>query len=306
MVQLPTPSEISVHQLRDRALRQWWQISRPRPDDQYMNVGIRASVPFLACLPLGSILLYYIGGAKALTTICLCSLAWLGMFVLFLSHARRQLYNVLQVQVSEEGLEFRSLFFTRKIRWLDIVDFFPAGNTEVVQNEFALDCRSGEQFLLSKDLTDSAKLFDLINLRIPRPTVSYELTAQVRPRFSRKTIVTISIFIIVYEIVITIFPVVNLAILILLLGFSPFLFWLLATKMPYLMRSGRSGIYIRTPYQCKVIPWDQITNITQIGLWLLVKSHLGWFLVFADKKEPMTEKLLECKRNLPTLNRMRH
>ncbi|MBX9839324.1 MAG: hypothetical protein K2X69_13545, partial [Silvanigrellaceae bacterium] len=54
----------------------------------------------------------------------------------------------------------------RQIRWLDIEDFFPTGNYDLGYNEYVINCKNGEQFFLSKDLTESDKLFELVGKKL--------------------------------------------------------------------------------------------------------------------------------------------
>ncbi len=308
---LPMPTGASVHRLQGKALKQWWQISSGKSKDAYKNNAMRSYLVFLATLPFGSALLWYIGGVDCAKTLLCAFVVWLIQFLLLCWVVRRHLCHVLEVRASEDGLELRSLLFKRKIRWMDIADFFPTGNNHSGYNEFVLDCTNGDEFYLSKELTDSSKLFDLINQKRSRPAVSYALNHQLLYGLIDSAIG--AVFAVTVAIVFALIgPHITKAaqwnpcdfaiIVIFALVFVPY-FCLQIIKMPELVRVGHSGLKIRTRWQSKVIPWDQVTKITKIGTWLIVQSRQGWFIMFADKNEPITEKLLEYRRTLLSLSR---
>lgn len=318
----PAPTGTSVHRLEGKALEQWWQIpglfARKRGSGGNQNLAI--SVLFLLLLQIPLFVLVKIASpgftlsASQRVLFSFTGIGWISAFALFVSCVHRQLFHVLEVRASEEVLEFRSLFFKRQVRWLDMVDFFLTGNVDTGYAEYVLDCKNGEQFFLSKDLTESSKLFDLIARRAPSPTAFYELNYSLGDGALDMPIVAafavlfglLSGFVnwmlnavhpgIDQVVIHVIFPV-------LLSTLTLAFWWLHVSKVPQLMRAGRSALYIRTRSQGKVIRWDQITNITRIGWWLLVRSRVGWFVMVAPSKEPMIAKLLECKKNLPMLNR---
>ncbi len=313
---MPMPPGTSVHHLRGKALRQWWQISSGKVREMSRNDQLRQYVVFLVCMPFFAVGSYYVGGPKVMTAIWLSVLVWLGIFVLLLSSVRRHLYRVLEVRVSEDGLELRSLFFTRKIRWLEIVDFFSTGNLETGHNDFALECSTGEQFFLSKDLTDSNQLFATISRCMSRPGIAYDITYDIGDGLidgaigASFAVMVALLFGPSRWLLTTSHPgindvVTNLVIPVLLTGLPLFCWWLHVTKVPRLVRAGTSGLYIKTRSGTRVIGWDQITSIKRIIGWMVIRSRSGWFVMYAPKKEPMTEKLLECQRNLLALTRTR-
>ncbi len=307
------PIGVSVHRLEGNVLRQWWQISSGKSRDVYKQDAIRACIVFLASLPFMSILLWYIEGVACAKILLLSFAVWLTQFLLLLWMAQRHLFHIIEVRAHEHGLELRSLYFKRSVRWLEINDFFPIDNTRTDAKEFVLDCTNGEHFFLSTELTDSKKLFDLINRNVARPTRTYDISFQLPYGFIDSSIAAV-IAITIALIFALLGPYVRgsalpkpidfvLPALIALVCLAYFLPQII--KMPELMRAGPSGLNMRTRWQNKTVSWDEIKKISKIGPWFLIVSRLGWFIVLADKKEPMTEKLLQYRQTL-LLTERRH
>ncbi len=317
------PAGTSVHRLEGKALKQWWQIPSAGPiwsprwsrkrdgreTNAYANAGMQQLLVSILTIPIFVIAKYQNVGASRLDVLAIT--LWLGLCLLLMSFFRRHRYHVLAVTASETGLELRSPCLKRNIRWLDMADCFPAGTIE--PKEFLLQCKTGEEFLLSKDLTDSARLFDLIALRMAQPEVTYELNHRVQDgtfdivRACAAT--TIGVFII-WPIAdwsldaghqFTVAPA-NLLFMILITVLSLGWYWLNLIKTPQLIRAGRSGLYIRTGRESKVIEWDQITEIRQVAGLIIVNSRIGWFSMFAGKKQPLTERLIDYKKKLLMFN----
>lgn len=305
----PAPLRTPVHRLQGKALKQWWQMSSPRKADTY-NPALQMLASFLISTPLCVAMLYERWPISARTGLTLLALTvWLGIFLVFLFVARRHLYHVLAVQTSEEGLEFKSLLFKRKVRWADIVDFFSAGDGEIAKNKYVLETRSGEEFLLSKELTDSNKLFELIRQRMPRIAEPYHQNFRRLDGLVDASIAMNSAIILAFAC-----PLLKALFCGVQPGFSDWLtaiagvliaslIWSFhASKVTETIRASNNGLFLRTRSGGQVIPREQITNIRQLGDVFILSSRRGWFILFPDKKEPVTAKLIEYKQNLPRIN----
>lgn len=315
---LANPSESSAHYLKGKALKQWWQIGRGQQYSKYRNNAIKHHLVFLICLPFFAMFCYHKIGALSIKLILLGAVVWSADFMMLLAMLKRRLFYVLEVQQFEDGLLLRSLFFRRKIQWLEVQDFFgiqAAGipkqsEVQIQNNDFMLDSTSGEQFILSSELTDSALLFEDIKHKVPPPTLTCDCNYHVPDEYFDSVNSAIFAMAVAFmfgflkSFVYSAHPdLTELGACVAILAISFFIWWLHSSKMAQLVRIRSSSIFICTRSGSHVLAWDRIANIKQLGGYFLIKARDEWYLILAGKKGPLADKLLECKRNLLTITR---
>lgn len=305
---LPLPAGKSSHFLKGTPLKQWWQISSRsantnNPAIQNLLVFL-LTLPFVASVAYGNCPVSGKGGFLVLT-----AFIWLSAALIFLRIAHRHLYHVLEVRASDEGLEFKSLFWKRKIRWLDISAFFPTGQREIARNKYVLETNNGDEFLLSKELTESAQLFDLIRQRMPRTNESFQYNHRALEGFLDSSmvmsfaIVLAFVFPILWSLLVaSTQPDVN-KILLAAAGIliSGSILWFHISKIPETVRVGDRYLFLRTRLSAHTIPREQIISMKQVGSLLFLRWSQGWFMILTEKNEPITGKLIECKPTPPLL-----
>ena len=81
--------------------------------------------------------------------------------------------------------------------------------------------------------------------------------------------------------------------------------WMIASRVPQLVRAGDQGLFIRTRNRSFVVDWNQVTGIKRIAMFTVIKTRTGWFAMMLGKEDPITleimdrkEKLLSCQRQL--------
>lgn len=222
--------------------------------------------------------------------------------VVFLLSKHR--HHVISVEVRETGLILRAPFLERHVRWLDISDFFPTSTAH--PNEFLLQCKNGEEFFLSKDLSDSQTLFALIHQNIEPPATSFELNYRLPDGLIDMTklaacAVAVAVIYLAPSMFHPIDSVNNLLSLIFIvatIGFATVWCWLGLAKTPQLIRVGRMGVYMGTGKNAQTIPWDHVSEIRKLGGWLVIRTAGTWSIVPAEKQEPVVQELLQQQEKL--------
>ncbi len=310
-----------VYRLEGKARKQWWQIGngwglRREKIHNNQNHSLRMTLhpllvfPFFLMfhssswqgIPFNDQILFW---ASAVTFA-------LALKAVFLSCFRRHQHHILEVRVNDAYLELKSPGLNRQIRWHDIEHFFLNGNTDVGWVEYALICRNGEVYYLSKDLTNSEQLIAYIEKRLPSSAVSHEQNYGVHDGFFDMPVcAALAIVMAICSMITgtfasstTIFEAAPgfafwLLLLCLPLGFC----WFYVAKVPQLIRSDESGLLVLTRSDRQFIPWDQISGIKSFGRWITLKSPSRWFLVpIMAKTDPITLELIKRGKQLPKLH----
>ena len=115
---------------------------------------------------------------KVVQLVAMVAVVWLVQAYMLVRAGRNHMRIAHEVTATEEGLEIRSPFFKRSIRWHEVSDIFQVGNADQGYDMHELDCSNGETILLSSKLSDSYRLFELIEnklSRTPRPSFQHNL-----------------------------------------------------------------------------------------------------------------------------------
>ncbi len=226
---------------------------------------------------------------------------WFALVAMLLLFFRKHRYRIVSVTASEAGLELRSPFLLKNVRWLDIEDFFPTSTIDPW--EFVLQCRDGNEFFLSRDLTDSATLFASIERRRPCASETYELNTRIPDGFfdlCKLALASSGLCLgwLVYQCLQSGIHVggnmlANLAVMGPICALAAAWCWMHLRKTPQLIRVGPSSIHIRIGNQRQNIKWDQVTGIRNFAGLLIVNTGLGWFRYMGEKSDPLRAKLIE-------------
>jgi hypothetical protein len=302
-----------VYRIEGKALQQWWQVDaflsvKKKPDTLYTNHAARCAFLFLLTVPvyiyMGATHNQWHAGGQ-IRFIALGLVTWFSGLCAFALVARRHLRLLLEVRLSDEGLDLNSLFLHRKIRWLDVVDFFPSGNSLVGHKEFVLNCRNGEQFILSADLTNSDELVAQINRRMAPATTSFDSSIRTGDGFFDMPATMMGFALLLAVLIgpirwllftsqITTAGIIANCVIPASFAIIPLAWWwFIRTKVPQLIRIGSSGISLQTRANKYLVRWDEVTAIRKIGFLLLLRSRAGWFVMLADRKEPVIQNLLD-------------
>lgn len=304
-----TPSTLqpNVHRLQGKPLRRWWQSGdlfvnpfkkRSKVEDPYLNSSVRAHVTFLGQLPFGMGLMYYLAGPESIKMLLLAGLAWVAMFV-HLRHAFKKHQKILQeVTVTEVGLNVKSAWFNRQIRWDEIKDCFP------IQNNFrVIACTDGEEYLLSPDLTDSEGLFDKISKRLPKPMDVYTQNLRLPDGLMDGAVMACLAIIVagtfpvlrwlLYRGAMSTEDVITMLITAAVLVSLAVAYWIFHNKkVAQTIRLGPSGCHIKTRSGSHTIRLDQLSKVSKLGGLYRIQTRDGWFIALIDKTEPMSKTLL--------------
>lgn len=312
----------SVHRLETTAVKQWWQVADAfkliprRTQDPFRNDALRSAASFLATLPFGVALMLYQAVPYAIThhqelkvlqLVAMVGVVWLIQAYMLVRSGRNHVRIVHEVTATEEGLEVRSPFFRRNIRWHEVSDLFQVGNTDQGYGMYELDCNNGETVLLSSQLSNSYRLFELIENKLARtPRPSFQHNHRISDGFFDMIPMTVSaiyialIFSLVKATALPTLP--EVAMMIGLLSAISGLGWFYKNKIPQLVRYGDSEIYVRTRTQTRLINWDQVRQIKRFAGITILKTRSNWFAIFVSKTEPLYEKL-QCRAKRIAANR---
>lgn len=307
----------SSHRLEGRALKKWWQIDdmfaikpawKTEPD-KFSNAAIRQQLMFFLMLPFALGLYTYIGMTSEtkmdfallvpvlVVNGCLISV----LFAYFLHTMRRHLYRVLDVHVTDNGLVFQAPFLKRSVRWDQISDAYLNQD-----HDYILETTQEEEFVLSNELTDSERLFEVIGKRARRTQDKFSYCYRLQNEsVDAPAIACLAIVVAVVSSMSRVRPeewvgAVAISSVCIMAAVLWWRFHLL--NMARVVRIGDSSILLQSCKNRKEIMWDQITDVKQLGALFLIRSRSDWFVVHSGKKEPVAQKLIECKqtRNLIT------
>ncbi len=314
----PVVSGPSVHKLDRDALWKWWQMSQAfalipkRTTDSFTNHTLRMSMLFLLTCPVHLAFMLYMTVPSALAEhkefavvklAAMTVLVWLSQLWLFILAGRRHIRIAQQIVATEDGLEISAPFFKKKVLWSEINDVFPVGNFESGYDLHEVDCNNGEWFLLSEKLSESNRLLALIESKLSRKlrpsfSLNYRIPDGVMdsvPMALWAVLIAISFSLAAATKVPTLS---QLAIFAVVIAGAAAVRWLFVNKVAQLVRIGESEIYLRTRSQSQLIAMDGVKEIKKLGNFLVVKTRSNWFALFLSKKEPVNEKLLECRSSL--------
>jgi hypothetical protein len=221
------------------------------------------------------------------------------LFIQLLVFARKHLNRVLEVQVSEIGLDLKSPFLKRSIRWDQIRDFY-----EIQDDDYILDTTNGDEFILSCELTNSDQLFQSITSRAPKPPTKFSYNQRIRNDFVDSC--SMGCFAIIIVCLANTFlrsytaneqRIQSIAIATVCILLVTIWWRLNLSRFAYLVRVGDQSFYIRTCTGGREIRWDELTNVKQRGVLFYVSTRSGWFVILADKVGPVSAPLIEFKQN---------
>jgi membrane protein YqaA with SNARE-associated domain len=304
---LPISSDATVHRLQGRSLQVWWHNPLILKKNDRTNPLMCVWLQQLAVIPF--IPLFYPAVSQNPERLFGIAAYWLGCFALLLVAFRKHRYNVLQVQTSKTGLLLQSPFLIRTLSWSEISDFFAAGTVD--SKDYVLQCKNGDRFFLSKELTDDDTLVEVIERNLTRKGPVYEHNYWIpdgNRDAARFCLVVVTVGVVLFAgaifthhmLIKTAGDFVGMAIMGALCLFGAAFGWLMGFKMPQQIRINQSGLCVGTGSRVTQLQWNEIREIRQLGGWLvIVRLENSWFPVFTAKREPVSAKLLELKRNLP-------
>lgn len=307
-------SKLSTHRLEGRALKRWWQvdsISRKKSmEDKYINGAIRQHITLLILLPFATALYCYVykDHLSALNSrFFLIAIVVVALIIQLLMFARKHLNRVLEVQVSEIGLDLKSPFLKRSIRWDQIRDFY-----KTQDDDYILDTTGGDEFILSSELTNSEQLFQSITGRTPTPPTTFSYNHRIRNDFIDSC--SMGCLAIIIACLAHLFlgsyttneqRIQSIAIATVGILFGTIWWRLHLSRFAYLVRVGEQSFYIRTCTGGREIRWDELINVKQRGVMFYVNTRSGWFVMFADKGGPVSAPLIEFNRKRKLLKQGR-
>lgn len=305
------------HRLEGRALKRWWQIDdlfkfrfawqkNKEEDDKFSNVAIRQQLVFFATVPFVA---GFFAHAVATSTVehpdhwiviwqfsILTSCLILVLFIHLLLALKKHFYRVLEVETTETGLRMRSPFLARSLRWDQIRELYVNQDGDLI-----LESATGEEFILSNELTDSENLFSAVEKRAPKQkrfSYNYRFPNQAIDSFSAACLAVM-----VACLHIGLRPwmpmesfLSGLAISLTVCLFVTAIWRLQVCKLARLVRLSESSIVLATSKVSKEFAWEQISSVKKIGSFFLVNAQSDCFLVVAGKKEPVAARMVECKQ----------
>lgn len=310
-------SKLSTHRLEGRALKRWWQvdgffsIAQKKPmEDKFSNGAIRSQLMFFMLLPFATALYCYvnINTPSAMTPrLLLLAVVAAVFFIHFVLTARRHLNRIVEVQVSEIGLDLKSPFLKRSIRWDQIRDFYKNQD-----GDYMLDTTSGDEFILSNELTNSDQLFDFINRRAPKPSTKFSFNYHARSDLvDSASMACFAVIVACSTYFFASYASIDERIQAYAIAAGGILlsaiWWRLQlTRVACLTRVGDQSFYIRTRTGSREIRWEELTNVKQRGVLFYVKARsTGWFVILADKEGPVSAPLIEFQQNRKLLKQGR-
>ncbi|MGD9680620.1 MAG: hypothetical protein AB7W16_05485 [Candidatus Obscuribacterales bacterium] len=313
-----------VHRLDKGGKRLWWQMPtlggpKPRKADLRQNGALKALPLFLLQLPF-ALFFYYKAGLNDFSSpggifILASSLvAAVSALILLVSIARRHRYNVHEVRILDDGMELLAPGLCQRIKWIDIAEFFPAGADPPGYDMYALCLKNGDRYFLWKELSDCDKLVETITRNAPGASGSYKVNFGLADSYFDMAIIASWAVLIAGGINIAqalfvsgkaqdsaqLLSLAGLALLAL-----PVIahWWLIANKVPQLVRAGEQGLFIRTRNRSFSVDWNQVTGIKRIAMFTIVKTRTGWFAMMSGKEDPITLEVNERKEKLLTFDR---
>lgn len=306
-------SKSSSHRLEGVALKRWWQVKdffsvklcKPLEEDKFRNRAIQQQLMFFMTLPFG--LGIYIYAAATTNKTGDWNIVWefmllnfcfiVALLVHLLLNLKKHLYRALEVDVTETGLELRSTFFRRTLRWDQIGDSYVNQDGDLI-----LESSTGEEFILSAELSDFDTLSRVVEKRSPKKTAQFSYNNRV-PNEYFDSFSAACLAVVIALLAVGVRPGVNMETFLPALAGSVVGCFVIAAirqfhmrRMVRLVRLGNSSILLATSNDKKEIAWERIVSVKKLGSLFLVKTNSDWFMVAADKKEPVAARLIECQQ----------
>jgi len=307
---------VPVHRLDGLARKQWWQtaylfcVRKKEPVHPNQNHSIRAVICTLTIMPIYVFMAYQkvTTPAEIAYLAAMFSFAFLSLIALISPCVWHHIHHVLEVKPSDLELQFTSPGLKRRVPWHEIDKFFLAGSTELGFHEYAVVCKNGEVFYLSKDLTDSDHMFNFIQKRLP-PHVVSSTPAQIIPdgQFDTQWVAAGAILLAgafaAVKLVIGMFQtssaetIEHLLIYGLIYGLmiiiSIVIMYLHRTRFVQILQLSNEALFLRTRSGSTSIPWEQITAIQKLPGHILIKSKTNMpYIMMASQREPRIVELI--------------
>ncbi|MBK9144031.1 MAG: hypothetical protein IPM23_16150 [Candidatus Melainabacteria bacterium] len=313
-----------VHRLDGKGKRLWWQMPtfggpKPKKADLRQNGALKVLPLFLLQMPIVLFIFYKAGlddfsSPGGLFILVSILVAVVSCLFLFISIARRHRFNVHEVRILDDGMELLAPGLRRRIKWVDIAEFFPAGSDPPGYDMYALCLKNGDRYFLWKELSDCEKLVETINKSAAGASGSYKANFGIADSYFDTAIIAswavliavgtnLAHAIFVPEKAQETAQIFNLVALSLLVIPAVAHWWIVANRVPQLVRAGEHGTFIRTRNRSFIVDWNQVTGIKRIAVFTILKTRTGWFAMMSGKEDPITLELIYRKDKLLTHNR---
>jgi len=302
------------YRLEGNDLKRWWQVSEffsfkpkwQKKADKFRNTAIQHQLTFFLTLPFGLGLYAYIASTTTSPTPVDWNVVWAMLaingfliailFGYFLHTLKMHRFRVVQVDVTDVGLNVESPWFKQSIRWDQVRDAYVNQD-----GDYVLDTSDADEFVFSNELTNSKELFEIIAARAPKNSEKFSYNY----RYSNECedAASIACLAVIIAFLSNMFrpwasteaglQAVALSVVGILVAVTWWRFHL--SRVARLVRIGSSSCMIKSRRESKEFSWDQITSVKQLGSLFAVKTGSDWFVVLSDKKEPIAAKLVELK-----------
>lgn len=307
-------SSVNIHQLRERSLKKWWQVDdffrlsvRKQAPDKFRNKALQAQFQFLLTTPISIAILIYAASQKQdfdfkqlqiPLAMALSLLAVLLTNLAFTLH--RHLFRALTVETNDAGITLKSFYLTRNYRWDQIRDYF-----QNQDGDYILITTSGEEFILSSELTGSDHLFKVIARCAPKPLVTdahnYRLPNEFLDSLSSACVaLSAAIIAIMISNISTLNALGALGGVAALVACA-FYWQANRRRLVEIIRVSDSHLHLRTASGAYSMTWQQVKSVKQFGELLFLKTDHGWFLAPIDKKDSASTLLIEQSNRIKQL-----
>lgn len=296
-----------THKLEGKPWKQWWQIAdifklrqTPLDQDRYQNANLRAQLTFLLSLPFFIAFQLHIAPQSSKLALLAGAVGVAMGIFLYLTFKQHCRY-ALSARRDDNGLFVQSPICKRRIPWHEMRESYinQNGDCELILND-------GVEVILSKDLTDSQTLFEEISKRSP----NFEDGSSYNYRLHCALIdgASMACFAIIVACLFPVFtwlcyPERNPKSAIEMLKFSAVVVplalaywrWNLV-KFAEVVRIGDNECSIRTRKQALRFTWSDLKAVKRLGGFILLQTRKGTFMLLANKKEPVSQKLMEGQK----------
>ncbi len=297
---LPTGRDKSIHKLEGKVFWLWWQYGASHKKiTGVTNLTIAHFSMYLVTLPIVLVSSIIVKKGFDPSFILWGVLGWLSIFLILSLMMKRHRRHIMEVRASEFYLELRSPLLKTQLPWTDIEDFF-----DIEHGEFLLECKNGEEYFLSTELTDSNTLFNLINSKRTRSALSFEFSSRLPDGLIDGGIgASFAVLLALVFALRTGGDLITVLVIGSIAAITSWVWWFQVSRITQLVRIGSAGVLVRTRTSTKFMPWNQVTEMKRLGntSYFVLRSRSEWFLLIASKGEPLQQKLLECQTQYPAI-----
>lgn len=300
----------STHKLAGNELKKWWQVNdffkifgSKSEQDKFNNPALKKQMHAALMVPFAIGILAYavLTSDKPIAPNVLAGLIAGACIVLAAVYAHlvltfhHQLFRIQQVEITDVGLNLKSCWLKRNIRWDQIQEHYYLNQ----DNDFVLRTNANEEFILSAELTESGKLFSAIENRANKPatifTSTYRLPDSVIDGFSGACLIVAAVLLASNLRALSIGKFDSQTILVAIFALIMYPLWMSfqRRKIVRSIRSNAQTVSIRTASGAQSLQWNEIESVKKAPVGFTLNTKRGKFHVLIDKNEDTATLLID-------------